>query len=342
MENVMTLPRKNDNGFFEIRLESIGGLGANLAGKMIAQCGVMNLGYNGINFSSYGSEKKGTPVKAFIRFADSNKVIRVKSGVEEPHVLAVFHENLINIEPILQGLREDGILIVNTEKTPQEIRDAWKVNCKEVYTVDAIKLALEHKTRINMVMIGAICRAAGFIEKQAMADVIRSTFEKKYPTTVPSNLAGLEAGFENIQVGNFEIGVYSSVPISRQQRDIGYESQVFGGLIPQPGNSVGKDVSTSREGKIPVFIPEKCINCGLCENTCPDYVYNFVEEEQGGKLVMVNKGIDYVHCKGCLRCVQVCPTHALIEKFERDYAVTENHVPNPHANPDLLPKVRQF
>ncbi len=52
------LPKTNELGFFEIRLESIGGLGANLAGKMLAEAGVVGSGFNGVSFSSYGSEKK--------------------------------------------------------------------------------------------------------------------------------------------------------------------------------------------------------------------------------------------------------------------------------------------
>ena len=57
------------DGFFGIRFESIGGLGAHLAGQMLAEAGVLRQGLNGSHFSSYGSEKKGTPVKSFVRFA---------------------------------------------------------------------------------------------------------------------------------------------------------------------------------------------------------------------------------------------------------------------------------
>ena len=53
--------------YFEIRLESIGGLGANLCGKMLGELGVKYLDVNSSSFSSYGSEKTGTPVKGFIR-----------------------------------------------------------------------------------------------------------------------------------------------------------------------------------------------------------------------------------------------------------------------------------
>ena len=89
------LPKKNKNGFYEIRLESIGGLGANLAGKMLAEAGVLGSGFNGSNFSSYGSEKKGSPVKSFIRFADADTEIRDHSPIEQPHVLGSFMRHYI-------------------------------------------------------------------------------------------------------------------------------------------------------------------------------------------------------------------------------------------------------
>jgi Pyruvate ferredoxin/flavodoxin oxidoreductase len=70
------------DGFFGIRLESIGGLGANLAGQMLAEAGVLRQGLNGSHFSSYGSEKKGTPVKSFVRFCEGARDIRITSPIE--------------------------------------------------------------------------------------------------------------------------------------------------------------------------------------------------------------------------------------------------------------------
>ncbi len=89
------LPVKDELGFFNIRLESIGGYGANIAGKMLAEAGVLYQGLNGANFSSYGSEKKGSPVKSFIRFAEPDTPIRISSPIEEPHIVCIFHEALI-------------------------------------------------------------------------------------------------------------------------------------------------------------------------------------------------------------------------------------------------------
>jgi len=56
------IPGVGDDGSFGIRFESIGGLGAHLAGKILAEAVVLRQGLNGAHFSSYGSEKKGTPV----------------------------------------------------------------------------------------------------------------------------------------------------------------------------------------------------------------------------------------------------------------------------------------
>jgi pyruvate ferredoxin oxidoreductase gamma subunit len=53
--------------FFELRFESIGGLGAHAAGQILATTAVLRMGLNGAHFSSYGSEKKGSAIKSFIR-----------------------------------------------------------------------------------------------------------------------------------------------------------------------------------------------------------------------------------------------------------------------------------
>lgn len=51
-----------------------------------------------------------------------------------------------------------------------------------------------------------------------------------------------------------------------------------------------------------------------------------------GKEMMVNKELDYYHCKGCLRCVTICPSNALVSAKEEDYP----EKPYFMANQDLL------
>lgn len=56
----ISLPITNEDGFYEIRLESVGGLGANLSGKILGEVGALQLGLNSSSFASYGSEKRDT------------------------------------------------------------------------------------------------------------------------------------------------------------------------------------------------------------------------------------------------------------------------------------------
>ena len=116
----------------------------------------------------------------------------------------------------------------------------------------------------------------------------------------------------------------------------GYENAPIGGINPRIGSTVSNDLSPSRQGYIPLFVQEKCINCGLCDSTCPDMVFQFAPGVYKGKECMVNQGLDYYHCKGCLRCVEICPTNALVTALEKDYPEKPWFVPNQHLLPDSV------
>lgn len=77
----VSLPMINQNGCYEMRLESIGGLGANLCGKLLGELGAAYLGLNAAAFSSYGSEKRGSPVKSYVRWSAPERDILHNSPV---------------------------------------------------------------------------------------------------------------------------------------------------------------------------------------------------------------------------------------------------------------------
>lgn len=171
---MVTLPKLNDLGFFEIRLESIGGLGANLAGKMLAEAGVVGVGLNGVSFSSYGSEKKGSAVKAHIRFCDMDTKIRDTSPVERPHVVGVFHESLSKTVNVISGIYEDSTVLVNSTKTPDELKEKMKLRGGTIAVIDAIGISLEEKNRVNMAMLGAMFRLCDFWIQMSCAALLES------------------------------------------------------------------------------------------------------------------------------------------------------------------------
>lgn len=331
--------------YYEIRLESIGGLGANLCGKMLGELGVRYLDVNSTNFSSYGSEKTGTPVKGFIRYCDRDKEIREHSPVIEPDLLVVFHQALLKDASVWKGCGEKTAVIIALEagwEQPEGVHEksfnfhqaigTQAVGCKPgaCYGLEAQKIAMETHSRINVVMLGAALRVMGGENLKAGEQIITDTLGKKYPDALNSNLDGMRRGYEEVR--KFELNENSTTDVmiqeSGKQQEWGYENAPIGGVNPRLGSTVVADLSPSRQGYIPLFIKERCINCGLCHSTCPDMVFQFAKGEYKGREMMVNQGLDYYHCKGCLRCVDVCPVNALVRGVEAEHPEKEYFMPN--------------
>ena len=322
MKTAGKLPVKNDLGFFEIRLESIGGLGANVAGKILTEAAILGMGLNGAGFASYGSEKKGTPVKAFIRICEADHQVRINSPVEEPHVLAIFHEALAKSVPVTAGaVPGKTTVILNTRKTPREARAYLKLEGGKIGVVDAMEIAMATGSRVNMVMMGAIAKASGFFDRKALEDAIKKAFGKKYAALMKGNLEALKRGHDEVKIEEIPTdGKYPPTPFRREEPKLGYENAPMGGAIYTVGNMRFKDLSTSRTGMIPFFLRDNCTLCGECDITCPDYcfVWERYKDPKTGKDGMVLLGIDYQYCKGCLRCTHICKFSALVPAKEAE------------------------
>ncbi len=324
--------------YYEVRLESIGGLGANLCGKMLGQLGVKYLDVNSTNFSSYGSEKTGTPVKGFIRYCDKKKEIREHSPVERPDLLVVFHQALLKDPSVLKGCDENTEIILALEPG-QEFPEEMEWMCKKAagaqfYGLEAQRIAMDTHPRINVVMLGAALKLMGMADTSVGQMICKDTLGKKYPDALKANLEGLRRGYEEVRELNFSGKVSDEQPVSslkkvsREQPEWGYKTAPIGGINPRFGSTVIADLSPSRQGYIPLFIKERCINCGLCHSACPDMVFQFKKGEYKGKEMMVNQGLDYYHCKGCLRCVDVCPVNALVTGVEAEHPDKEYFMSN--------------
>ena len=287
--------------YYEICLDSIGGLGANLCGKMLGELGLKYLDVNSSSFSSYGSEKTGTPVKGYVRYCQKEKEIRLHAPITEPDLLVIFH----------QGILWDAL---GTR-----------------YEIDAQKIAMETKSRINVVMLGAILKVMGVDSIRPGEEICRETLGKKYPASLEYNLAGMGRGYEEVKVIEGGDPLEKNEILHRIQQDQpkwGYGNAPLGGINPDYGNSISTNLSKSRQGYVPLFQKEKCINCGLCFSACPDMVFQFAKGEYKGRSMMINQGLDYDHCKGCLRCVDVCPVNALVRGVEAEQENLEYHMPN--------------
>lgn len=330
---------KSGKDYFEIRLESIGGLGANLCGKMLGELGVKYLNLNSSSFSSYGSEKTGTPVKAFIRYCEKEKEIRVHSPVVEPDMLVVFHQALLRDKSIWKGCSEETAVIIALEAGQNQPKE---IGCHvgACYGIEAQRIAMETHSRINVVMLGAALRVMGIEDVSVGEQICEDTLGKKYPDALKGNLMGIRRGYEEVRLIEMptEYNREKSENDNIIHEEWGYDNAPIGGINPRLGSTVIADLSPSRQGYIPLFIKERCINCGLCHSTCPDMVFQFAKGEYKGREMMVNQGLDYYHCKGCLRCVDVCPVNALVRGVEAEHPHKEYFM----VNKELLRKPEYY
>ncbi len=329
-----------DKAYFEIRLESLGGLGANLCGKMLGELGVKYLGLNGAAFSSYGSEKRGSPVSSFIRWCDGDKEILINSPVREPDVLGIFQENILMKYPWPDILEMPRKMVINTQKNAEALIQNYPWLSGEIYYLDGISIAMRTKSRINMIMLGAMMKALedeDIVKGQNRESrdfmscgrkLIEETVGKKYPELLEINQNGFMAGYEMVRQfrGKGNGGI---IPEGHQEKLIwGYENAPIGGINPLAGSMASNDLSPSRSGYMPLFDESKCIHCGLCDSTCPDMVFQFKKGTYKGKEQMMNRGLDYHYCKGCLRCVSVCPVNALVVGVEAEHPDPQWFVPD--------------
>jgi pyruvate ferredoxin oxidoreductase gamma subunit len=313
-----TVSLPNGDRFFEIRFESIGGLGAHAAGQVLASAAVLKMGLNGAHFSSYGSEKKGSLVRSFVRLGPADRPIRTSAPVDTPDAIVVFHAALLRNPATFGGLYRDGTFIYNAPKSKASAPEELEVlpSTARVIRVDALGIATKETSRPNAVLLGTLCGAFPFLDREQVLAALSETFAGRHPEAVASNERAFRRGaseFEELKgIGRGE----GDLPAARAEPLWGYETQPIGGIIPEPGNTVWNDLSASRTGSLPAFNRENCIHCGLCDLVCPDYCLVWENGEKGGRFERELMGVDYRYCKGCLRCVETCPSSAMTKRAE--------------------------
>src|SRR5271167_3592082 len=99
---------------FQIRIHGRGGQGVVTGAEMLSVAAFLE-GRHAQAFPSFGSERTGAPVVAFCRIAD--REIRLREPILEPDCLIVQDATLFKVIDVFAGLRPNGYLLVNTNKS---------------------------------------------------------------------------------------------------------------------------------------------------------------------------------------------------------------------------------
>jgi pyruvate ferredoxin oxidoreductase gamma subunit len=142
---------------FQIRIHGRGGQGVVSASEMMAVAAFFSDRYS-MSFPSFGSERNGAPVMAFVRIDD--KEIELREPVLDPDLLIVQDPTLFQAIDVFSGLKPDGYVLINSHKSAEELglEDAVKhLPPGHVVNVPATELALKYLKRPtpNTVLMGA-------------------------------------------------------------------------------------------------------------------------------------------------------------------------------------------
>jgi pyruvate ferredoxin oxidoreductase gamma subunit len=144
----------------------------------------------------------GAPVLAFTRISD--EPIDVHCHVTEPQIVVVLDPTLLAKGDVTAGVPEDGIILINTDRTPAEMRRAMKLSGRKVYTVNASRIAEETIGRPipNTPLMGALIKVTGIMNLDALLEDTQKKLSKKFagrPEVVEGNLKAVRRAYEEVQ-----------------------------------------------------------------------------------------------------------------------------------------------
>ena len=178
----------------EIRFHGRGGQGAVTSAELLATAAI-NGGKYAQAFPSFGPERRGAPVVAFCRISD--EPIRVRANIVKPDYVLVLDPSILRIVNVTEGLKPDGSLITNTRYSCEEIKNELNIQHR-LATVNATHIALETiKLPItNTTMLGALVKAAGALDK----DALKKPFEARFGRLAEKNITAYERAYNETQI----------------------------------------------------------------------------------------------------------------------------------------------
>lgn len=184
----------------EIRWHGRGGQGAKTAALLLADV-AFQAGKHVQGFPEYGPERMGAPITAYDRISDS--AIRVHSNIYEPDFVAVVDDTLLHSVDVTVGLKRDGGILVNTQKSKEEILPLLKGYQGKVYLIDAHKVSMETLGKYfpNTPMLAAMVKISGVMEMDVFLREMESSLKHKFarkPEVLEGNLKALKLALEEV------------------------------------------------------------------------------------------------------------------------------------------------
>lgn len=287
----------------EIRLHGRGGQGGVTAAELLAQAAISEGNY-AQGFPSFGPERRGAPVTAYIRM--SKEPIYLREPIDHPDVVVVMDSTLIGLVDVFEGMKPGGRLVINAPgERIEELKDTARGFNLAVVDASTIAAEILGVPITNTAIIGSIVRATSICELASLEQPLTNRFGR----LAAKNRTAMQHAFDaTLLFGEETLGaVVKDGPYEIDALQT-YQELEIGAEIIAPGSSRTFFTGSWRTVGRPDTDIDRCVRCGLCALLCPDVAY--LENGEG------YYDWDDRYCKGCAICVEACPKDAIQMKGE--------------------------
>ena len=292
-------------------------------------------------YFQYDSKKSGGVTRSHLRIG--SKPILSTYYVDNPDLIVVTKDNYLYKFDILDNIKDNGILILNTsldkdnllKSLPNKVKYLLAKKNVSLYTIDAYKLVNELglKNKISTCMEVCIFKIMNILNIDKIKDIMKENNERRFKSK----------GKEIIDINNKIVDISTDylkeliidkewinieVKEEKELDNLSMINNLKGDKLPVSAfinnkDGIFKGSTTKKEKRntsefVPCWIKENCTQCNKCAFVCPHAVIRpyLLEEEKEGietldSLFPKNKkytiSISYENCTGCGLCSNICP-----------------------------------
>ena len=275
----------------------------------------------------YDSKKSGGITISHLRFGKS--MINAPYQILDPDFVAVHNEAYLGRYDVLEGIKEGGTFLLNSELDADELFANIPVSVQKTiidkkikfYAINGFKVAGEIglENRINMVMQSAFFILSKVLKKDVAIKLSKDYIQKLYGTKGQNIVKMNWQAVDSAETNLVEIAV-PSAPIENNVKPFALEGdgmtdfvkEVIEPVMMDKGNDIpvskipangvfpaGTAKFEKRKTAIvaPVWLPENCTQCNQCAIACPHAVIRpkYLEEKD---LVGAPEGFVAIEPKG--------------------------------------------
>ena len=346
-DDVTNLSLKEDNNFhldnnnYEIIIYGYGSDGMVSTSKDLLRIIGDNTKKYVQGYFQYDSKKSGGVTRSHLRISD--KEIKSTYYVDNPDFIIVSKDTYMYKYDILDNLKENGILLLNTNlneedlirSLPNKVKYLLALKKAKLYIIDAYKLVNELglKNKINTCMETCIFKIMNIYDINKAISVMKNNNKTRF-ISKGQNIIDI-----NNKVIDNSIKYLKKLEINPEWKNLEYKDNnkltfnetinlLKGDSLPVSSfldkksgifeGGTTKDEKRNIAENIPEWIKENCIECNQCAFSCPHGVIRpFLLDEKDNKVESIPSlmpkdkeftiGINYEACTGCGVCVETCP-----------------------------------